>query len=452
MNTRVLNALLLNSDPLTPTKTLQLTLELPCVTEGNKRALENILSTDSLQVWPQVPVSERIRRERLEAIANAPGFLVRLAACAVGEIGLADPRALARQLLEALSMVQRERECAERYIQERDTAQATAEQATINARKQIDSFLESVGLGGREFHLGEIQIALHHMRRRSERFDEWAGIFGLEQASTEEVLKELRRIIAHNNLNLAKKDLDEQIQYLRNRKASYLMADLRSQAGYMLSQRMADDDTSLMTLFPDWENMTNETRERWCKAAETITAWGAAQQELQEQARIKATNTRIHINGIDIFVPLNTSAAMLCATIEIAEKPKTANEFREWGGKLVREVWLQWASEQPDVGDHPNWLKSWAELSERDREVDRRIATALAFYGKAVVSNEMSGDLGKLPEVRRALVTRANAWTPPANKALACFIGLRDEYQCLNCGKDVSAHYGDLEYRCEPLE
>jgi hypothetical protein len=48
------------------------------------------------------------------------------------------------------------------------------------------------------------------------------------------------------------------------------------------------------------------------------------------------------------------------------------------GGELVRETWVHWALEQPDVAEHPNWLKSWAELDERDREVDDRIYSAVA--------------------------------------------------------------------------
>lgn len=45
---------------------------------------------------------------------------------------------------------------------------------------------------------------------------------------------------------------------------------------------------------------------------------------------------------------------------------------REAGGRLVREVWIEWAREQPDP--KPSWLVPWEALSESDREVDRRIA------------------------------------------------------------------------------
>lgn len=46
-------------------------------------------------------------------------------------------------------------------------------------------------------------------------------------------------------------------------------------------------------------------------------------------------------------------------------------------GRLVREVWVEWAREQPDVAEHPSWLVPWEQLPERDREVDRRIEAAI---------------------------------------------------------------------------
>ena len=44
---------------------------------------------------------------------------------------------------------------------------------------------------------------------------------------------------------------------------------------------------------------------------------------------------------------------------------------RESGGKLVCRIWLKWAWEQP----HPksSWLLRWNDLSESEKEVDRRI-------------------------------------------------------------------------------
>lgn len=56
-------------------------------------------------------------------------------------------------------------------------------------------------------------------------------------------------------------------------------------------------------------------------------------------------------------------------------------EYREWLGRRVREEWEKWAREQPDVAEHPSWTRSWPELDEREREVDRVIGEALYDIG-----------------------------------------------------------------------
>jgi len=69
--------------------------------------------------------------------------------------------------------------------------------------------------------------------------------------------------------------------------------------------------------------------------------------------------------------------------------PKLTNEeilaqagvTREKLGESVRREWAAWAREQPDVAEHPHWLMPWAELAERDREVDRRIGERLFCAG-----------------------------------------------------------------------
>lgn len=56
----------------------------------------------------------------------------------------------------------------------------------------------------------------------------------------------------------------------------------------------------------------------------------------------------------------------------------TPADPREHLGRLVREAWVTWALEQPDVADHPFWTVPWDELTGRDREVDMRIGEAVA--------------------------------------------------------------------------
>lgn len=61
------------------------------------------------------------------------------------------------------------------------------------------------------------------------------------------------------------------------------------------------------------------------------------------------------------------------------EEQPVATDLREFLGQIVRMVWIEWAKEQP----HPksSWLAPWTELSEPDREVDRRIGERLYRMG-----------------------------------------------------------------------
>ncbi|HEY6493284.1 MAG TPA: hypothetical protein VIZ43_08430 [Trebonia sp.] len=49
---------------------------------------------------------------------------------------------------------------------------------------------------------------------------------------------------------------------------------------------------------------------------------------------------------------------------------------REELGRRVREIWVAWASEQPDP--KPSWLASWDDLDDGQREADMRIGEGVA--------------------------------------------------------------------------
>lgn len=51
---------------------------------------------------------------------------------------------------------------------------------------------------------------------------------------------------------------------------------------------------------------------------------------------------------------------------------------RDHLGRIVREAWIAWAKEQPDP--KPSWLVPYDELSEADKEADRRIGEAVWDY------------------------------------------------------------------------
>ncbi len=49
---------------------------------------------------------------------------------------------------------------------------------------------------------------------------------------------------------------------------------------------------------------------------------------------------------------------------------------RDWLGRLVREEWIRWATEQPSP--KASWLVPYDELDESDKEADRRIGEQVA--------------------------------------------------------------------------
>lgn len=57
-------------------------------------------------------------------------------------------------------------------------------------------------------------------------------------------------------------------------------------------------------------------------------------------------------------------------------RPLPAN--RDLFGRLVRDAWVQWALEQPNP--KASWLVPYDELSEPDKEADRRIGECVARW------------------------------------------------------------------------
>jgi len=47
-------------------------------------------------------------------------------------------------------------------------------------------------------------------------------------------------------------------------------------------------------------------------------------------------------------------------------------------GRRVRQVWMDWAEQQPDILDRPDWLDPWEKLPERIQDADKKIGTAIA--------------------------------------------------------------------------
>lgn len=55
-------------------------------------------------------------------------------------------------------------------------------------------------------------------------------------------------------------------------------------------------------------------------------------------------------------------------------------EPRELIGRMVRQIWVNWAQEQPNP--KASWLLPWEELDKGQQEVDMRIGAALFEAGR----------------------------------------------------------------------
>lgn len=60
-------------------------------------------------------------------------------------------------------------------------------------------------------------------------------------------------------------------------------------------------------------------------------------------------------------------------------------EPRELVGRMVRQIWVEWAREQPYA--KPEWLDPWEQLDDGQREVDMRIGEALFEAGRKAGSD-----------------------------------------------------------------
>jgi hypothetical protein len=63
-------------------------------------------------------------------------------------------------------------------------------------------------------------------------------------------------------------------------------------------------------------------------------------------------------------------------------------------GRIVRDVWMAWAREQPDVAQRPDWLDPWEQLPARIQDVDTRIGRTLFALGCAAAIDRGDDDPG----------------------------------------------------------
>lgn len=113
--------------------------------------------------------------------------------------------------------------------------------------------------------------------------------------------------------------------------------------------------TPTISLIKDIDNATRELAEAKADAKKWHDMWEARVNELAEA---KSEIARLREDKTD--------------KVEDEGNPEEL-------GKLVREVWIEWAQKQPNCKD--SWLVRWDGLSEPDKEVDRLIGSRLFAKG-----------------------------------------------------------------------
>lgn len=140
---------------------------------------------------------------------------------------------------------------------------------------------------------------------------------------------------------------------------------------------MADRETSMVrALTPQAEARIRE------RARAVETTWSAGI-DRQDRAALLAEVDRLRANRSDVPREVRAGGAAervrrtLMQAVHEAGNPQA---LRERLGRIVREVWVEWAREQPSP--KASWLVPWEGLNEPDREVDRRIGERLFAEGR----------------------------------------------------------------------
>jgi hypothetical protein len=139
---------------------------------------------------------------------------------------------------------------------------------------------------------------------------------------------------------------------------------------------------------------------------------------LREKAAKVAVDDRVMmtINNVEIRFPHSLHVASVLSSLNVLkiklDTPASANSIREQAGRLVRDVWIQWAKEQPDCAEHPSWTVPYDQIAERDREVDRRIGETLIGYAR-IIAEQYGIAIGREYEPNQiTAVLRAIARSP----------------------------------------
>ena len=143
-----------------------------------------------------------------------------------------------------------------------------------------------------------------------------------------------------------------------------------------------------------WSSPTPDAYERACRALEK---WRAEAERLKAESDASLLNREDVERDLD--VDLEVSRRFTAGALDrIPETPtidtrealqERLDQMRaDMLGRRVREVWVEWASHQPNP--KPSHLTPWDQLDEDSREVDRLIGAALAAEGRRETENAIT--------------------------------------------------------------
>jgi intein/homing endonuclease len=138
------------------------------------------------------------------------------------------------------------------------------------------------------------------------------------------------------------------------------------------------------------------------KSADTVYSLFTVDLTGREQGEATGDETRLQAESAAVWLKAHALASLKdpqVAVMYVRMAAMHGAQSRAGGpaperepGEFLREVWVEWAGEQPDP--KPSWLVPWKDLDPRQREVDARMETAIrADDQRRILGRAGTGDL-----------------------------------------------------------
>lgn len=127
--------------------------------------------------------------------------------------------------------------------------------------------------------------------------------------------------------------------------------------------------------------------------------------DLAEARQNYAACTQARVLEVGTITRLETERDKALERVGELEAAHANGGDPEFLGRLVRMTWREWAGEQPNV--KASWLTLWEDLTDAERDVDRRIGMAVA---NVCVHPELLRVEAALAEAQKLLALRKELW------------------------------------------